>query len=133
MPHGNVGEDDEDDEDDHPNDGSNSEESDRSPDGDFLDLCLPSLPPRLGTVTDGVLVLTSAADILTVSVGGSTSATTPCCTESSSGLQVTVIFIVRGEVETVPITFPGLLFPVTKSTVGAESSCLLRGRPGCVI
>ena len=130
---GNVGEDDEDDGDDHPSDDSNSEDSDKSPAGDFFDVSFPSLPPRTGSMTTGVLTLISVADILTLSVGGSTSAFTPCCTKSGSGLQLIILSTVRGEAETVLINFPGLHFPVTKSTVGAESLCVLRGRTGCVI
>ena len=128
VPHGNVGEDDEDD---HPNDGSNSEDSDRSSGEDFFDVSLSSLPLRPGGVKTAVLVLTSATDIPTLSVRGSPPAFTPCCIESGCGLQLTVMSTIRGEAETVLIIFPGLHFPVTKSTVGAESSCLLRGRSGC--
>ena len=82
VPHGNVGEGDEDDGDDHPNDGSNSEDSDKSPAGDFFDVSFPSLPPRTGAVTTGAPTLISVADIPTLSVGGSTSAFIPCCTQS---------------------------------------------------
>ena len=68
--------------------------------------------PVAGVATAGVLVSKPATELFTVS-GGSTPWKISGC-----GVHITVISNVRGDVETVLDTFPGLHFPVTRSTVG---------------
>ena len=104
------------------------EDSDRRSVGNSLASGCPTTVA--GVAMAGVLISKPATILFTV-YGGSTpwaAKSAPGCKISGSGVHITVISNVRGDVETVLDTFPGLHFPVTRSTAGADGSCQLSDR-----